>query len=136
MNKTMFDVNKALIEEAKQIRAERNGGEVVEIPNFRPGDVVNVAVRVTEGSKERIQNFSGIVLARRGAGMGETFRVRKISNGVGVERIFPLHSPNIQSITLVSEGKVRRAKLYYLRGMTEKQIRMKTSRASRTQHHN
>jgi large subunit ribosomal protein L19 len=88
---------------------------------------VKIAVRVVEGEKERIQNFQGVVIARRGSGMNETFRVRKISNGVGVERIFPIHSPIIQSMQVVKEGTVRRAKLYYLRGMSEKKIRQKLS---------
>ena len=98
-----------------------------EIPSFRPGDTVKIAVRVVEGEKERIQNFQGVVIARRGSGMNETFRVRKISNGVGVERIFPIHSPIIQSLQVLKEGTVRRAKLYYLRGMSEKKIRQKLS---------
>ena len=88
---------------------------------------MKIAVRVVEGEKERIQNFQGVVIARRGSGMNETFRVRKISNGVGVERIFPIHSPIIQSMQVVKEGTVRRAKLYYLRGMSEKKIRQKLS---------
>lgn len=113
--------------ESENLRKEKNGGQDVVIPDFRPGDIVKIAVRVIEGSKERVQNFQGIVIARRGSGMGETFRVRKISNGVGVERIFPLYSPIVQSIDVVSRGNVRRAKLYYLRGMTERQIRIKTS---------
>ncbi|MCS6808739.1 MAG: 50S ribosomal protein L19 [Bacteroidota bacterium] len=108
------------------MRKSKNNGEDAFIPNFKPGDTVNVAVRVIEGDKERIQNYQGIVIARRGYGTGATFRVRKISNGVGVERIFPLHSPIIQSITVLNEGSVRRAKLYYLRGMTERQMRTKT----------
>ncbi|MCX8055851.1 MAG: 50S ribosomal protein L19, partial [Ignavibacteria bacterium] len=82
---------------------------------------------VVEGEKERIQNFKGIVLSRRGSGINETFLVRKISNGVGVERIFPLYSPMIQSIKVEREGRARRAKLYYLRGMSERKIRAKTS---------
>ena len=97
-----------------------------QIPDFKIGDTVDVHVRIREGDKERIQNYQGIVIARRGIGTGATFRVRKISNGVGVERIFPLYSPIIQGVTLVSEGSVRRSKLYYLRGMTERQMRTKT----------
>jgi len=100
-----------------------------DIPNFHPGDTVNVHVRVIEGGKERIQEFQGIVIGRRGTGMGETFTVRKISDGVGVERIFPLHSPRIAKIELVKEGKVRKAKLYYLRQLASKAVRQKTSAA-------
>lgn len=114
------------IAESSDMRKSKNNGEAVDIPNFKPGDTVNVAVRVIEGDKERIQNYQGIVIARRGTGTGATFRVRKISNGVGVERIFPLYSPIIQSISVVSQGAVRRSKLYYLRGMTERQMRTKT----------
>jgi large subunit ribosomal protein L19 len=98
------------------------------IPNFKSGDQLNVAVRVVEGEKERIQNFKGIVLGRRGSGINETFLIRKISNGVGVERVFPLYSPMIQSISLIREGRSRRAKLYYLRGMSDKKIRQKISK--------
>ena len=97
-----------------------------ELPDFKSGDTINVHVRVVEGEKERIQQFQGIVLSRRGDGMGATFTVRKISDGVGVERIFPLNSPRIAKIEKVKEGSVRRAKLYYLRGMAAKQIRQKT----------
>ncbi len=121
-----IDVISAMaISETDEMRKENNSGEAVVIPDFKPGDTVNVAVRVREGNKERIQYFRGIVIARRGAGISETFRVRKISNGVGVERVFPLHSPSIQGIDIVNKGSVRRAKLYYLRGMTERQMRMK-----------
>ncbi len=97
------------------------------ITEFHPGDTVNVHVRVIEGDKERIQQFQGVVIARHGAGMNATFTVRKISNGVGVERIFPLHSPRLAKIEMVKAGRVRRAKLYYLRELASKQIRQKTS---------
>lgn len=115
------------VAQSADMRKAKNNDQPVEIPDFRPGDTINVAVRVVEGDKERIQNFQGVVLARRGGGVSETFRVRKISNGVGVERIFPIHSPIIQDIRIVNKGSVRRAKLYYLRGMTEKQMRHKIS---------
>ncbi len=98
-----------------------------DIPLFKPGDTINVHVRVIEGDKERIQQYQGIVMARRGAGMGATFTVRKVSDGVGVERIFPLHSPRIAKIDLVKPGRVRRAKLYYIRELTSKSVRQKTS---------
>ena len=92
---------------------------------FRPGDTVRVIVRVKEGEKERLQAFEGVCIARKGGGVSETFTVRKISNGVGVERIFPLHSPMIADITVVRRGAVRRAKLYYLRDVTGKAARIK-----------
>ncbi|HXF99155.1 MAG TPA: 50S ribosomal protein L19 [Bacteroidota bacterium] len=98
-----------------------------DIPQFGPGDTVNVHVRVIEGDKERVQQFQGVVIARHGSGMNATFTVRKVSDGVGVERIFPLHSPRIAKIEKVKEGSVRRAKLYYLRKLATKQIRQKTS---------
>lgn len=99
-----------------------------DIPQFAPGDTVRVQIWVREGNKERIQAFEGVVLQRRGGGVNETFTVRKISNGVGVERIFPLHSPIIESIKLVRRGSVRRAKLYYLRKLTGKAARIKERR--------
>ena len=92
-----------------------------DLPSFRSGDTVNVGVKVVEGSKSRIQNFEGVVIAiSSGGGLDKTFTVRKISNGVGVERIFPLNSPNIDSIKVLKKGKVRRAKLYYLRELKGK----------------
>lgn len=98
-----------------------------DIPDFHPGDTVNVHVRVIEGNKERIQEYQGIVIAMSGGGLRETFTVRKISNGVGVERIFPLHSPTIAKVVKVRNGNVRRAKLFYLRGLASKQVRAKTT---------
>jgi large subunit ribosomal protein L19 len=95
-----------------------------DIPDFTPGDTVNVHVRVIEGDKERIQQFQGIVIARGGHGTSRTFTVRKISGGVGVERIFPLYSPKIAKIERVRQGRVRRAKLYYLRGLRGKAARI------------
>ena len=89
-----------------------------ELPPFRPGDTLRVNVRVKEGDKERVQGFEGVCIARRGSGVNETFTVRKISNGVGVERIFPVHSPMIAEIQVLRRGRVRRAKLYYLRHLT------------------
>ena len=91
-----------------------------EIPAFRPGDTVDVNVKIKEGNNSRIQTFTGVVIARQGSGLRETFLVRKISFGTGVERRFPLHSPSIDSIKLVRKGRVRRAKLYYLRKLRGK----------------
>ncbi len=91
-----------------------------DLPQFQPGDTINVHVKVIEGDKERIQQYQGIVMGIKGSGIGRTFRVRKISNGVGVERIFPLNSPTIAKIEKLKSGKVRRAKLYYLRGLKGK----------------
>ena len=115
------------IARALEVRKSKSESGTSEIPSFRPGDTVVVAVRVIEGEKERVQNYQGIVIARRGSGINATFRVRKVSNGVGVERIFPLYSPIIQSIEVVRHGNARRSKLYYLRGMSEKKIRAKLS---------
>lgn len=95
-----------------------------DIPEFRAGDTVRVHVRVVEGEKERIQVFQGVVIGRRGGGTRETFTVRKISGGIGVERIFPVHSPIIDKVEVVRQGKVRRAKLYYLRGLRGKAARI------------
>lgn len=98
------------------------------LPVFGPGDTVRVHVKVVEGGRERVQAFEGVVLGKRGGGIRETFTVRKVSQGVGVERTFPLHSPKIEKVELVREGKVRRAKLYYLRGRTGKAARIKELR--------
>jgi large subunit ribosomal protein L19 len=103
-----------------------------DIPPFRPGDTLRVNVRVKEGEKERLQAFEGVCIARRGSGVSETFTVRKVSNGVGVERIFPVHSPMIGDITVVRRGQVRRAKLYYLRELSGKATRIRAKK-SRTQ---
>ncbi|MEO1365743.1 MAG: 50S ribosomal protein L19 [Acidobacteriota bacterium] len=94
------------------------------LPEFRPGDTLKVHVRVVEGKKERIQIFQGVVIARKGGGTRETFTVRKISGGIGVERVFPLHSPVLDKIEVVRRGKVRRAKLYYLRELRGKAARI------------
>ncbi|RIV29399.1 50S ribosomal protein L19 [Alicyclobacillaceae bacterium I2511] len=99
-----------------------------DIPDFRPGDTVRVHVKVREGQRERIQVFEGIVIRRRGGGISETYTVRKISYGVGVERTFPVHSPKIDKIEVMRKGKVRRAKLYYLRGLSGKAARIKEIR--------
>ncbi|HGY55534.1 MAG TPA: 50S ribosomal protein L19 [Caldithrix abyssi] len=96
-----------------------------DIPQFRPGDTLAVHVRVIEGDKERIQVFEGVCIKRKGGGINETFTVRKISNGIGVERVFPLHSPRLAKIELKRRGKVRRAKLYYLRELRGKAARIK-----------
>ena len=101
------------------------------VPPFRPGDTVRVNVRVKEGEKERIQAFEGVCIAKKGGGVSETFTVRKVSNGVGVERIFPLHSPMISAIVVVRRGVVRRAKLYYLRDVTGKASRIKERKVTR-----
>ncbi len=97
-----------------------------DIPNFNPGDHIKVHVRVIEGDKERIQPFEGDVISVRGSGLTKTFTVRKISSGVGVERIFPFNSPKIAKLELLKEGNVRRAKLYYLRKLSGKAARIKT----------
>ena len=99
-----------------------------DIPDFGPGDTVSVHAKVIEGDKERIQIFEGVVIKRRGGGINETFTVRKISNGIGVERIYPLHSPNINKIVRLRSGKVRRAKLYYLRKLKGKAARIAEKR--------
>ena len=102
------------------VEAIENEGMKKEVPAFNVGDTVKVGFKVIEGTKERIQNFEGVVIAKKHGGIRESFTVRRLSFGVGVERTFPLHSPKITSITVVRKGKVRRAKLYYLRGLTGK----------------
>jgi large subunit ribosomal protein L19 len=99
-----------------------------DLPEFRPGDTVRVHVKVVEGTRERIQMYEGIVIARRGGGVSETFTVRKISYGVGVERIFPVHTPKIARLEVLRRGKVRRAKLFYLRELRGKAARIKEIR--------
>ncbi len=99
------------------------------IPTFAAGDTVNIHVKIREGNKERIQQFQGVVLQRRNSGASETFTVRKVSNQIGTERIFPLLSPNIDKIEVIRRGKVRRARLFYLRGLSGKAARIKEKRS-------
>ncbi|WP_339215479.1 50S ribosomal protein L19 [Solibacillus sp. FSL W8-0372] len=99
-----------------------------DLPSFKPGDTVKVHVKIVEGTRERIQLFEGVVIKRRGGGISETFTVRKISYGVGVERTFPVHTPKIANLDVVRKGKVRRAKLYYLRNLRGKAARIKEIR--------
>ena len=101
------------------------------IPEFRPGDTLKVGVKVVEGERTRVQNYEGVCIARANRGMGSSFTVRKMSFGEGVERVFPLYSPNIDSIDVVRKGAVRRAKLYYLRGRTGKSARIAERRDNR-----
>ncbi len=113
-------MNKLDLVEKSQLRDD--------IPEFRPGDTVKVHVRVVEGTRERVQVFQGVVIRRQNGGLRETFTVRKISFGVGVERTFPVHSPSIAKLEVVTRGKVRRAKLYYLRDLRGKKARIKERR--------
>lgn len=99
-----------------------------DVPDFRPGDTLKVHVRVVEGSRERVQLFQGVVIRRQGSGVRETFTVRKVSFGVGVERTFPVHTPVIQKIEVATRGDVRRAKLYYLRDLRGKAAKIKEKR--------
>ena len=122
---TMDKINDSLIEKAINAKKTKDGDNYSELPDFNTGDTINVAVRVVEGEKERIQNYKGIVISKHGGGISKTFIVRKVSNGIGVERIFPLYSPMIQSIAIISKGSTRKSKLYYLRGMSERKIRQK-----------
>ena len=117
----------------QQIEAEEiaKATSVKEIPTFRPGDTVRVGVKVIEGERTRVQAYEGVCIARSNRGFNSNFTVRKISFGEGVERVFPLYSPNIDSITVVRRGVVRRAKLYYLRGRTGKRARIAERRDTR-----
>ena len=99
-----------------------------DIPAFRPGDTLKVNVKVVEGTRSRVQVFQGVVIRRHGGGVGETFTIRKVSFGVGVERTFPVHSPSLDSIEVVTRGDVRRAKLYYLRKLRGKKAKIKEKR--------
>ena len=117
--------------EAEEI-AKATTGASKEIPTFRPGDTLRVGVKVVEGTRTRVQNYEGVCIARNNRGMGSNFTVRKMSFGEGVERVFPLYSPNIDSITVVRRGVVRRAKLYYLRGRTGKRARIAERKVTRT----
>ncbi|NCD69325.1 50S ribosomal protein L19 [Mucilaginibacter agri] len=107
---------------------EEQSVEKKQVPVFKAGDTVSVHYKIREGNKERIQVYQGVCIQRNSAGTTETFTVRKVSNGIGVERIFPLNSPNIDKIDVNSHGKVRRAKLYYLRALTGKAARIKSKR--------
>ncbi|MCB2064723.1 MAG: 50S ribosomal protein L19 [Novosphingobium sp.] len=117
----------------QQIEAEEIAKAAKDIPEFRPGDTLRVGVKVVEGTRTRVQNFEGVCIARNNRGMGSNFTVRKISFGEGVERVFPLYSPNLDSITVVRRGVVRRAKLYYLRGRTGKRARIAERKVNRTE---
>jgi large subunit ribosomal protein L19 len=101
-----------------------------DIPDFRAGDTVNVHVKVIEGTRSRVQIFKGVVIRRHGGGIGETYTVRKVSFGVGVERTFPVHSPNVEKVEIVTRGDVRRAKLYYLRDLRGKAAKIRERRES------
>jgi large subunit ribosomal protein L19 len=113
-------MDKVKLVEAAQVKKQ--------LPSFTPGDTVRVHIRVSEGGRERVQAFEGTVIARRGGGVSESFTVRRISHGVGVERVFPLHSPRVEKIDVVRRGRVRRAKLHYLRGRIGKETRIKEER--------
>jgi large subunit ribosomal protein L19 len=117
----------------QQIEAEEIAKAAKDIPEFRPGDTVRVGVRVVEGERTRVQAYEGVCIARAHKGFGSNFTVRKMSFGEGVERVFPLYSPNIESIVVVRRGVVRRAKLYYLRGRTGKRARIAERKVVRTE---
>lgn len=117
----------------QQIEAEEIAKAAKDIPEFRPGDTVRVGVRVVEGERTRVQAYEGVCIARANKGFSSNFTVRKMSFGEGVERVFPIYSPNIDSITVVRRGVVRRAKLYYLRGRTGKRARIAERRDTRNE---
>jgi large subunit ribosomal protein L19 len=117
----------------QQIEAEEIAKAAKEIPEFRPGDTLRVGVKVIEGTRTRVQNYEGVCIARSNRGFNSNFTVRKMSFGEGVERVFPLYSPNIETITVVRRGVVRRAKLYYLRGRTGKRARIAERRVNEAQ---
>lgn len=117
----------------QQIEAEEIAKAAKDIPDFRPGDTVRVGVRVVEGERTRVQAYEGVCIARANKGFSSNFTVRKMSFGEGVERVFPIYSPNIDSITVVRRGVVRRAKLYYLRGRTGKRARIAERRDTRNE---
>jgi len=114
--------------EMQQLAEVAREGLRSDMPAFGPGDTIRVMVRVREGDKERLQAFEGIVISKRGGGISENFTVRKVSAGVGVERIFPIHSPSIATVDVVRRGRVRRAKLYYLRNLSGKAARIREKR--------
>jgi len=118
----------------RQLEAEQAAKieEKLKLPDFQPGDSVRVQVRVTEGTRTRVQAYEGVCIARSGAGINESFTVRKISYGEGVERVFPVYSPIVEGVELVRRGKVRRAKLYYLRGLTGKAARIAEKKDNRS----
>jgi large subunit ribosomal protein L19 len=123
----MTDIIRQLeAEQAAKIEEKRK------LPDFQPGDTVRVQVRVTEGTRTRVQAYEGVCIARSGAGINENFTVRKISYGEGVERVFPVYSPIVEGVEVVRRGKVRRAKLYYLRGLTGKAARIAEKKDNRT----
>ncbi len=105
-----------------------NSVEIKKFPAFKAGDTITVTYKIKEGSKERLQSFQGVVIQRRGGGPTETFTIRKISGGIGVERIFPIASPNIEEIKVMRKGKVRRARIFYIRALTGKKARIKEKR--------
>ena len=117
----------------QQLEAEAIASSGKKIPEFRPGDTLRVGVKVVEGERSRVQMYEGVCIARSNKGVSSNFTVRKISFGEGVERVFPLYSPNVDSITVVRKGAVRRAKLYYLRGRRGKSARIAERRENRTE---